>query len=118
MQKCLPPEHDNELIADTFEHLLDAGRVPNKGGAHLESSRRDGAQSGLNVIRNPLNEVARALGLDVAHLILDLLHGNFSAAVFINITHQSEGGEEVLLTRKWHKLRNGRYGNREPPSCF
>lgn len=41
MQESLPPEHDNKLITNTLEHLLDTGRVSDKGGAHLQTSGWD-----------------------------------------------------------------------------
>lgn len=118
MQESFPPEHDNKLVTDTLEHFLNAGRVSDKGGAHLQSSGGDGAESGLDIIRNPLNEVARALGLDVTHLILDLLHGDLSAAIICcQYLCRSNNDRKVLFTRRWRRSGNDRYGNREQPSC-
>ena len=68
-----------ELVADTLEQLLDGGGVTDKGGGHAEATGGNGAESGLHVVGDPLNEVALVLVLDVAHLILDLLHGDLTA---------------------------------------
>lgn len=78
MQESLTPEHGSELITDTLEELLDGGGVTNEGRAHLQSLGRDGAESGLDVVGDPLNEVRGVLVLDVAHLVLNLLHGDLS----------------------------------------
>jgi hypothetical protein len=79
MQESLAPEHGSELVTDTLEELLDRSRVSDEGGRHLEAAGRNGAESSLDVVGNPLNEVRRVLVLDVAHLVLDLLHGDLSA---------------------------------------
>ena len=80
MQESLSSEHGSELITDTLEELLDRGRVTNEGGRHLETTRRDRAESGLDVVGDPLNEVGSVLVLDVSHLILNLLHGDLTTA--------------------------------------
>jgi len=79
VQESLATEHGSELVADTLEQLLDGGRVTDEGGRHLEAARGNGAQSGLNVVGDPLDEVALVLVLDVAHLVLNLLHGDLTA---------------------------------------
>src|SRR5699024_7041066 len=71
--------HSSELVADTLEELLDGGRVTDEGGGHAEVAGRNGAESGLDVVGNPLNEVGLVLVLDVAHLVLDFLHGDLTA---------------------------------------
>jgi hypothetical protein len=81
MQESLAPEHGSELVTDTLEELLDGGRVTNEGGGHLEAAGRNGAEGGLDVIGDPLNEVGGVLVLDVAHLVLDLLHGDLTTEV-------------------------------------
>lgn len=78
MQESLAPEHSSELVTDTLEELLDGGRVTDEGRGHLEAARGDRAKSGLDVVGDPLNEVRRVLVLDVAHLVLDLLHGDLT----------------------------------------
>lgn len=79
MQESLATEHGSELVADTLEELLDGGGVTDEGGRHLEATGGNGAQSGLDVVGDPLNEVALVLVLDVAHLVLNLLHGDLTA---------------------------------------
>lgn len=79
MQESLATEHGSELVTDTLEELLDGGGVTNEGGRHLEATGGNGAQSGLDVVGDPLNEVTLVLALDVAHLVLNLLHGDLTA---------------------------------------
>ena len=66
------PEHGRELLGDALEHLLDGRVVTEKGGGHLETARRDVAHGSLDVVRDPLDEVAAVLVLDVHHLLVDL----------------------------------------------
>lgn len=79
VQESLAPEHGSELVTDTLEELLDRGAVADEGRAHLQATRRDGAQSSLDVVRDPLNEVGGVLVLHVADLVLNLLHGDLTA---------------------------------------
>lgn len=81
MQESLAPEHGSELVTDTLEELLDRGRVADEGRGHLQAAGRNRAESGLDVVGDPLNEVGRVLVLDVAHLVLNLLHGNLTTEV-------------------------------------
>merc|ERR1712224_1178109 len=74
VEERLPPEHSGELLRDTLEELLDRGRVTDEGTRHLETPRRDVADGGLDVVRDPLDEVRGVLVLDVEHLLVDLLH--------------------------------------------
>lgn len=85
MQESLAPEHGSELLTDTLEQLLDGGRVSDESRRHLEAAGRDRAESGLDVVGDPLDEVRRVLVLDVAHLVLDLLHRNLSTAIMVII---------------------------------
>lgn len=91
MQESLATEHSSELVADTLEELLDGGGVSNEGGGHLETTGRNGAQGGLDVVGDPLDEVGLVLALDVAHLVLNLLHGDLSA-------EDSRAGEVTTVT--------------------
>ncbi len=74
MQESLAPEHGGELVTDTLEELLDGGGVADEGGGHLETTRGNRAEGGLDVVGDPLDEVGRVLVLNIAHLVLDLLH--------------------------------------------
>ena len=58
-------EHSSKLFTDSLEKLLDGSGVTNEGRGHFESARRDVANSGLNVVRNPLDKVGGVLVLDV-----------------------------------------------------
>ena len=88
MQESLATEHSSELVADTLEELLDGGGVSDESGRHLETTGRDGAQGGLDVVGDPLNEVGLVLALDVAHLVLNLLHGDLSTAIEGSVLEQ------------------------------
>jgi hypothetical protein len=79
MQKRLPLKHSRELIRHPLEQLLDRSRVAQERNGHFQSSRRDVALSGQDVVRDPLDEVGRVLVLNVLHLLFDLFHGNFAA---------------------------------------
>merc|ERR1712235_56532 len=79
VKERLSSEHGGELLTHALEELLDGGRVTNEGSAHLEASRRDVADSGLDVVRDPLNKVRAVLVLSVEHLLVDLLHGHASS---------------------------------------
>ena len=81
MQESLAAEHSSELVTDTFEELLYGGGVTNEGGGHLKTTWGDGVESGLDVVGNPLDEEGAVLVLDVAHLVLNLLHGDLTTAV-------------------------------------
>merc|ERR1711934_295336 len=74
VEEGLAPEHGGELLRHALEQLLDGGRVTDEGARHLEATRRDVADGGLDVVRDPLDEVRRVLVLDVEHLLVDLLH--------------------------------------------
>ena len=79
VEECLAPEHGRELLGHALEHLLDGRGVANEGGAHLETLGRDVAHTRLDVVRDPLHEVARVLVLHVEHLLVNLLGGHAAA---------------------------------------
>ena len=72
MEEGLTPEHGRKLLRDPLEQLLNGGRVPDERGRHLEAAWRDVADRRLHVVRDPLDEVATVLVLDVQHLFVDL----------------------------------------------
>merc|ERR1719498_1969104 len=76
VEEGLAAEHGGELLRDTLEELLDGSRVTDEGTGHLEAARWNVADGGLDVVRDPLNEVRRVLVLDVEHLLVNLLHGH------------------------------------------
>merc|ERR1719420_1535337 len=47
VEECFAAEHGGELLAHSFEHILNGGGVPDEGGAHLEPSWRYIADRGL-----------------------------------------------------------------------
>ena len=87
MEEGLSSEHSSELLTNSLEHLLDGGGVSEEGNGHLESLWWDIADSGLDVVGDPLNEVGRVLVLNVEHLLIDFLGGHSSS--------EHGGGSEV-----------------------
>merc|ERR1712159_392408 len=79
MEESLSSEHSGELLSYSLEHLLDGGRVTKEGNGHLETLRWDIANSGLDVVWNPFNEVRGVLVLDVEHLLINLFGGHSSS---------------------------------------
>ena len=66
MEEGLATEHDRELLSDALPSLLHGGGVTHKSGGHLETLRRDVANGRLDVVRDPLDEVAGVLQLVIA----------------------------------------------------
>ena len=79
MQESLPSEHGSELFSNSLEQFLDGSWVSNEGGGHFETSWRDVANSSLDVIWDPFNEVRGVLVLDVQKLFINFLHGHSSS---------------------------------------
>merc|ERR1719486_828028 len=92
MEESLSSEHGSELFTYTLEHLLDGGGVSEEGNSHLESLWWDIADSGLDVVGDPFNEVRGVLVLNVEHLLIDFLGGHS--------TSEHGGGGEVT-TVSW-----------------
>ena len=92
VEEGLAAEHARELLGHALEHLLDRRRVANEGGRHLQALGRDVAHGGLDVVGDPLDEVARVLVLHVEHLLVDLL-GRHAAA------EQARGGQVAAVAR-------------------
>ena len=92
MEESLSAEHSSELLSDSLEHLLDSGRVTEEGNGHLETLWWDIADSGLDVVWNPFNEVRGVLVLNVEHLLIDLLGGHAA-------TEEGRGSEVTAVSR-------------------
>merc|ERR1712039_1115251 len=73
MQEGLAAKHGCEKLRDTLEHLLDGRRIPGEGHSHLQPFGRNVADACLDVVGNPLYEIARVLVLDIQHLFIDFL---------------------------------------------
>jgi len=73
MEESLSSEHGCELLTNSLEHLLDGGGVSEEGYGHLESLWWDIANSTLDVVWDPLNEVGGVLVLNIEHLLIDFL---------------------------------------------
>merc|ERR550537_472220 len=89
MQECLAAEHGCEILSDTLEHLLDCCGIPQECHCHLQTLGRNIADSGLDVVGNPLHKVGRVLVLHIQHLLVDLLGRH---------TSTEEGGSSQVAT--------------------
>mmetsp|Transcript_110201 Transcript_110201/g.206574 ORF Transcript_110201/g.206574 Transcript_110201/m.206574 type:complete len:221 (-) Transcript_110201:605-1267(-) len=78
MQECLAAEHCCEVLGDTLEHLLDCCGVACKSDSHLQPLWWNVANTGLDVVRNPLYKIRRVFVLDVQHLLIHLFGGHAS----------------------------------------
>ena len=79
MEESLSPEHCGELLSDSLEHFLDGGGVTDEGNGHLEALGGDVTDGGLDVVRDPFDEVTGVLVLDIEHLLVNLLGGHSSS---------------------------------------
>lgn len=100
MQESLSPEHGRELIGDSLEQDLDGGGISDKGGGHLEASRRNVTVCGLDVVGDPFDKVLRVLGLHGVHCLVDFLHRDLSSPVGgdgeVSTLSRIGGGHHVL----------------------
>jgi len=87
MEESLSSEHCGELFSNSLEHLLDGSGVSEESNGHLESLWWDIANSRLDVVWDPFNEVRGVLVLNVEHLLIDFLGGHS--------TSEHGGGGEV-----------------------
>ena len=92
MQESLPSEHSGELLRYSLEQFLDSGGVTDEGSCHLQTTGRDITHCSLHVVRDPFDEVAAVLVLDIQHLFVDLLHGH-------SATEDSGDSEITSVTR-------------------
>ena len=79
MEESFSSEHSSELFTNSLEHFLDGGGVTKEGNGHLESLWWDIANSGFDVVWDPLDEVRRVLVLDVEHLLVNFFGGHSSS---------------------------------------
>ena len=87
MQESLSSEHSGKLLSDSLEHFLDSSGVTDESDSHLQALWWDITNGGFDVVRDPFNEVAAVLVLDVEHLLIDFLGGHSSS--------EHSGGSEV-----------------------
>merc|ERR1711865_1217363 len=79
MEESLSSEHSSELFTNSLEHLLDGSGVSEESNSHLKTLWWDIANSGFNVVWDPLNEIRGVLVLDVKHLLINFLSGHSSS---------------------------------------
>ena len=101
MKESFPPEHGGEVLGDSLEQLLYGRRVADEGGGHLQTARRNVADGGFHVVRDPLDKVGAVLVLNVQHLLVDLFHRHPAA--------EHHGHRQVSsvsrIARRHHVLR-------------
>ena len=76
MQESFSAEHSSKLFRNSLEDFLNGSRISNKGGGHFEATRRDVANSGLDIVGDPFNKVRAVFVLNVQHLFVNFLHGH------------------------------------------
>ena len=76
MEESLSTEHSGKLFGDALEQFLDGCAVADESGGHLETTWWDVADSGLDVVGDPFNEVTAVFVLDIEKLFIDFLHGH------------------------------------------
>merc|ERR1711907_605349 len=91
VEEGLATEHASELLRHALPELLDRSGVAKEHGCHLETLWWDVTHGRLDVVRDPLDKVARVLVLDVEHLLVDLLGGHAA-------TEESRAGEVATVT--------------------
>ena len=57
MQESFASKHGCKLFTNSLKQLLDSSTVANKCRRHLEPARRYVANSGLDVVRDPLDKI-------------------------------------------------------------
>ena len=70
VQESFASKHGCKLFTDSLKQLLDSSAVANKCGRHLEPARRYVANSGLDVVRDPLDEITTEIVKRRKQLIL------------------------------------------------
>merc|ERR1712146_882702 len=106
VQESLTSEHRGKLLGDTLPYFLGGSGVTNERDSHLKTFRRNITNGGLDIVRDPLNEVRRVFIDNVKHLLIDLLSGHstsehistsqVSAVSRISSTHHVLGIEGLL----------------------
>ena len=72
MKESLSSKHSRKLFRNTLKNLLNGSCVSNECGGHLEAPWWDVTDSSLDIVGDPLDEVAAVLVLDVQHLLVHL----------------------------------------------
>merc|ERR1719231_1309015 len=76
MKECFTAEHSSEVLRDAFEHFLNRRGISCECDSHLQAFGWNVAHAGLDVVRDPFNEVGRVLVLHIEHLLINFLCGH------------------------------------------
>lgn len=76
MEKRLPSEHHDELLAHSSKHFLNGCVVANERGGHSEASRWDVTHGDLHVMGDPIHKVVAVFLLDGKHLLIHFFGGH------------------------------------------
>merc|ERR1712166_460244 len=111
VKEGLATEHASELLRNPLPELLEGGGVAEEHSCHLETLWWDITHGRLDVVRDPLDKVARVLVLDVKHLLINLLGRHaateqgraceVAAVTWVGGAHHVLGVEH-LLGQLWH----------------
>lgn len=77
MQESFAPEHRVEHFRESLENLLNWGGVSDERTGHLHTVRWNFTDGRLDIVGNPVNEVAAVFALDLAYLLFHFFHGEF-----------------------------------------
>lgn len=70
VQESFASKHGCKLFTNSLKQLLDSSAIANKCRGHLEPARRYVANSGLDVVRDPLDEITTEIVKRRKQLIL------------------------------------------------
>lgn len=92
MQKGLALKHGRKLVRNTTKQSLNGGRVADEGGGSLGVGGSNAANRRQQVVGDPFHEMARVLGLNFDHFVIDVLHRHISAKL--------DGGSQVAAVAR------------------
>ena len=76
MEESFASKHSRELLAQSFEELLDGRVVSYKSPGHFEAFGRYVTDGGFYVIWNPFDKERAVYVLDIEYLFVHFFHGH------------------------------------------